>query len=80
MRLDLALREEDRLVLGILVDGPHYAAFPEARDRERILPSVLEGLGWRLARVWSPEWSRDPEGVLARIEEALGLDPSGESE
>ena len=34
---------------------------------------MLEGLGWRIHRVWSTAWAKNPESELARIEEALRI-------
>jgi hypothetical protein len=31
-----------------------------ARDRGRLRQQVLEGLGWRLHRIWSTDWFRNP--------------------
>ncbi|HZW08883.1 MAG TPA: DUF3320 domain-containing protein, partial [Phycisphaerales bacterium] len=70
-RVDLAVRHperEGRYVLGIECDGPMYRGASTARDRERTRHSVLEGLGWRLTRVWSPAWRVDREGCIAQIE------------
>lgn len=61
-RVDLAVRhptEPDRFSLGVLLDGPGYAAAHSARDRDRLRESVLRGLGWTLARVWSLAWRLD---------------------
>ena len=73
-RIDLAVCDpacEGRYLLGIECDGPMYASASTARDRDRTRGAVLEGLGWRLARVWAPAWRIDPEGCIARIEEAI---------
>jgi len=76
VQLDLAVVDEgapadapagERCLLGVVVDGPHYATFASARDRDRIVPSMLRGLGWRLARVWSLEWHRRRERVLGEL-------------
>ena len=57
-----------------------YQSARSARDRDRLRPQVLEGLGWRLHRVWSTDWFRDPEGelhrVLAALDAAQGEEPS----
>ena len=78
-RVDLAVVDPDdpgRYRLGLLCDGPSYDASRSARDRDRIRPSVLRGLGWRLARCWSPDWWHDP-GV--RVAELLGaIEGAGE--
>lgn len=60
-----------RMVLGVECDGAAYHASRAARDRDRLRQSVLEGLGWRVHRVWSTDWYRDPRGSLKRIEAAI---------
>ncbi|MEX2213649.1 MAG: DUF3320 domain-containing protein [Phycisphaeraceae bacterium] len=74
-RIDLAVKDPDHAdeyLIGILCDGPFYAAAATARDRDRSRAGVLEHLGWRLHRVWSSDWWLDPQRELGRIEEALG--------
>ncbi|MHB8876007.1 MAG: DUF3320 domain-containing protein [Myxococcaceae bacterium] len=66
-RIDLAVVHPDRpgeYMLGIELDGPSYASARSARDRDRLRPEVLGGLGWKLHRVWTPEWSHDPDAQL----------------
>ncbi len=72
-RIDLAIRSEDgeRYDLGIECDGFPYHSSPTARDRDWLRQQVLEGLGWRIHRVWSTAWVRDPETETVAIEEAL---------
>ena len=73
-RIGLAIvdpHDPDRYLLGIEVDGPTYAALPTVRDRDRLRPAVLDGLGWRLHRIWSRDWLRDPDAELARIYDLL---------
>jgi len=73
-RLDMAIEdpdEEGRFLLGIECDGEHYLSGRTVRDRDRTRRSQLLRLGWNLHRVWSTEWFRNPEGELARIEEAV---------
>ncbi len=73
-RIDLAVLEEGdagRYVLGVATDGRSYLEAPSVRDRERLRPLVLERLGWRLRRAWSPDWLRDPEGSTARLRESV---------
>ena len=57
-RIDLAVvdpRDPGRYSLGIEFDGPMYEQAATARDRDRLRPEVLEQLGWKLHRIWSPE-------------------------
>lgn len=72
-RIDLAVRSEDGdgFDLGIECDGATYHSSPAARDRDWLRQQVLEGLGWRIHRVWSTAWIRNPEAELAAIEASL---------
>jgi very-short-patch-repair endonuclease len=78
-RIDLAIvdpRDPGRYLLGIECDGKTYHQSKTARDRDRLRQEVLESLGWQIHRIWSTEWTRNPERelerVLARIKELLG--------
>ena len=69
-KIDLALkhpRHRGRFCLGIECDGATYHSSHTARDRDRIRQSILEGLGWRIIRVWSADWVRRPDNQLERI-------------
>ena len=72
-RIDLAIKSEDgeSYDLGIECDGVTYHSSPTARDRDWLRQQVLEGLGWRIHRVWSTAWVRDPETEIIAIEQAL---------
>ena len=72
-RIDLAIKSEDAesYDLGIECDGATYHSSPTARDRDWLRQQVLEGLGWRIHRVWSTAWVRDPETEIVAIEQAL---------
>ncbi|MBM3586679.1 MAG: DUF3320 domain-containing protein [Alphaproteobacteria bacterium] len=62
-------------VLGVECDGATYHSSRSARDRDRLRQEVLEGLGWRLHRIWSTDWFRNPERetgkLIAAIQEAV---------
>ncbi|MGA2876146.1 MAG: AAA domain-containing protein [Nitrososphaerales archaeon] len=69
-RIDLAIRNplhKDRYVLGIECDGATYHSQRSARDRDRLRQAVLEGLGWKIYRVWSTDWIRDSASIVDRI-------------
>lgn len=72
-RIDLAIKSEDGhgYALGIECDGATYHSAPAARDRDWLRQSVLEGLGWKIHRIWSRSWIQNPERELQKIEEAL---------
>lgn len=81
-KVDVAICDSnnaDVYSLGILLDGKHYNSTQTTRDREIVQPSVLEGLKWRVMRVWSVDWINTPERVLARIEEAYKSVPKTEA-
>ena len=72
--VDLAVSAPDhpgRYILGIECDGPSYASARSARDRDRLRPQVLDGLGWRLHRAWSPEWAINPQREMERVMAAI---------
>ena len=74
--IDLAVvdpRRRGRYLLGIECDGASYHSARSARDRDRLRQQVLEGLGWRIHRIWSTDWFRDPDLELARTEAAIAL-------
>lgn len=70
----------DEYCLGILVDGENYNAAKCARDRNILQPSVLDGLGWNLHRVWTLDWfdtpDRELKKIIERIEEVLTPPPT----
>lgn len=77
-RVDVAVEHPQRpgrFIAGIECDGEAYALARTVRDRERLRPAVIVGMGWRMYRVWSTEWIRSPEGekkrLLQFIEDAL---------
>ena len=60
-----------RFLLGIECDGASYHSARSARDRDRLRQAVLEDLGWRLHRIWSTDWFRNPESELQRALRAI---------
>lgn len=73
-RLDLAVPDPahpGRYVLGIEYDGKSYYSLHVARDRDRLRQQVLEGLGWRIYRVWSTDWYLHPKESREKLLEAV---------
>lgn len=56
-----------RYLCGIECDGASYHSARVARDRDRLRQQILEGMGWRIVRVWSTEWFRDRARVRAQL-------------
>lgn len=72
--LDLAVLDPvhpGRYLLGIECDGARYHSARSARDRDRLRQSVLEGLGWRIHRIWSTDWFHNPEEELRKVVQAI---------
>src|SRR5262249_3679607 len=62
-RIDLGVIDPPKpgeYILGVECDGAAYHSARSARDRDRLRQEVLEGLGWRLHRIWSTDWFRSP--------------------
>ncbi len=43
-------------MLGVECDGRAYHSAFTARERDRIRQDVLTSLGWKIHRIWSPDW------------------------
>lgn len=72
-RVSLALARPDapeRWILGVELDGAHWAAAPTVVDRELVRAGVLAALGWRIERVAALDLWRDPSKVASRIDAA----------
>ena len=73
-RIDLAVvhpTEPGVFALGVECDGAAYHSGATARDRDRLRQEVLEGLGSRLHRIWSTDWTYDRAREIDRLLEAV---------
>ena len=69
-RIDVGIVHPDKpgsYIVGLECDGATYHSSKAARDRDRLRQAQLEELNWRIHRVWSPDWYRDPEREFARL-------------
>lgn len=72
--IDMAIvdpQSTGRYQLGIECDGASYHSALTVRDRDRLRQQVLESLGWKIHRIWSTDWFRDPQSELQRVEQSL---------
>lgn len=60
-----------RYLLGIECDGATYHSALSARDRDRLRQQILEGLGWKIHRIWSTDWFHNPAREIERVETAI---------
>lgn len=72
--IDLAIVDPDspgRYILGIECDGAAYHSARSARDRDRLRQQMLEAIGWKMHRIWSTDWFRNPGKELDRLIAAI---------
>jgi very-short-patch-repair endonuclease len=73
-RVDLGIVDPShpgRFVLGVECDGASYHSSATARDRDRIRQQILERLGWKIHRIWSPDWVSRNEAEVNRLKHAI---------
>jgi len=73
-RIDLAIvdpKSQGEYLLAIECDGATYHSSPVARDRDRLRQQVLEGLGWKIHRIWSTDWYRNRDETSNRLIKAI---------
>jgi very-short-patch-repair endonuclease len=72
--IDLAIVDPNRAgtyLLGIECDGATYHSSKAARDRDRYRQEVLEKLGWKLYRIWSTDWFKNPDAEIEKLLAAI---------
>jgi len=76
-KIDLGVRHPEYsgvYILGIECDGATYHSTRTARERDRIRQTVLEDMGWKIHRIWSTDYIKDPKrenDVLLELIEKL---------
>jgi very-short-patch-repair endonuclease len=66
-RIDLAVKHSGRYILGIECDGRLYHSSKSARERDYHRQKYLESRGWRIHRIWSPNWWKNQQVEIQRI-------------
>ena len=69
-KIDLAVRDKNnpnKFLIGIECDGPAYNSCATIRDRDRLRQEVLERLGWKMYRIWSADWFKNPKAQLEKL-------------
>jgi len=72
--LDLAVKDPGmpgRFLMGIECDGASYHSAKSTRDRDRLRQDILENLGWKIRRIWSTDWFKNPQAQLQPILQEL---------
>jgi len=77
-KIDMAVKcpgNSNKYIIGIECDGIMYNSARTTRERDRLRQTLLEGMGWKLYRVWSTDWIKDPKNegkkLIAAIEDAI---------
>jgi very-short-patch-repair endonuclease len=73
-RVDLGVVHPDypgQFLAGIECDGARYHSAKSARDRDILRQMVLEGLGWKILRIWSTDWWYDSRKCIDNLHNEL---------
>lgn len=69
-KIDIAVMDPDaegQILAGVECDGQAYIRARTVRDRDHLKTSILERMGWKMYRIWSAAWVRDPDGEGAAL-------------
>lgn len=65
--IDLAIKRDGQYLLGVECDGRLYHSSKSARERDYHRQKYLESRGWRIHRIWSTNWWRNPKAEIQKI-------------
>jgi len=65
--IDLAIKKNGKYVLGVECDGKLYHSSKSARERDYHRQKYLESRGWRIHRIWSTNWWKNPQREIQKI-------------
>ena len=65
--IDQAIKKDGKYILGIECDGKMYHSSKSARERDYHRQKYLESRGWRIHRIWSTNWWKNPNGEINKI-------------
>jgi len=70
-QIDLAIKQDNRYILGIECDSHIYEMSDSTRERDYHRQKYLESRGWRIHRVWTPGMWKDPQKEVNNIVKAI---------
>ncbi|MBY9013951.1 MAG: DUF3320 domain-containing protein, partial [Candidatus Lokiarchaeota archaeon] len=73
-RIDIGILDPSdpkSFILGVECDGNTYRSSCSARDRDRLREQILNQLGWKIHRIWSPTWVSRKDSEVKRLKEAI---------
>lgn len=65
--IDFAVKKDGAFVLGIECDFNLYKDDTSTRERDFHRQKYLESRGWKIYRLWSSEWWKNPDAEIDRI-------------
>ena len=72
--VDIGIRDPElpgRFLSGVECDGASLRQRGVGEGSGPVRQQVLEGLGWRIHRVWSTDWFQNPDRELVRVLDAV---------
>ena len=68
-RIDIVVKSKDGkdILLGIECDGRLYHSSKFARERDYHRQKYLESRGWKIYRIWSTNWWKNPEAEITKL-------------
>lgn len=70
--IDFAIKKNGAYVLGIECDCNLYKDSSSARERDYHRQKYLESRGWKVYRLWSSEWWKNPDAEVDKILKLCG--------
>lgn len=73
-RIDMAIVHPDdpeKYILGIECDGAMYHSAPSVKERDVYRQRFLEDKGWKITRIWSRNWWKDPVSEIEKIDQMI---------
>ena len=73
-QIDMAVKQNDRYILGIECDNRLYEMSKSTRERDYHRQKYLESRGWKIHRVWTPGFWKNPDKEISGIIDAIERD------
>ncbi len=70
-QIDMAIKQDDKFILGIECDSRLYEMSSSTRERDYHRQKYLESRGWNIHRVWTPGFWKDPEKEVNNIVKSI---------
>lgn len=65
--------DPEDVTLDILCDGPRFAKAPDLVEWDVFRTAILERQGWKLNRLWTPHFFRDPDSAIEVIRKQANM-------